>query len=154
MELSKRSLIILGLGWLTSLILAGFVAGYYYLEYQNLLQKLREYEGYVMHVNICIDYREWNGTVVWYNETLVPLGCDLLTATKKIAVVNYTYWESQGASFVDAINNIWNSDKKYWMWYRWTNHGWEYGPVGADRYILSPNETVMWRYEIPQYWPP
>ncbi|MEM0057785.1 MAG: hypothetical protein QXG58_03040 [Candidatus Bathyarchaeia archaeon] len=149
MELSKRSLTIFGLGWLTSLILVGFVAGYYYMEHQNLLKKLKEYEGCIMHVNICINYG--NGTMEWHNNTLVLFGCDLLTATKKVAVVNYTYWASQGASFVDAINNVWNSGRKYWMWYRWTDHGWEYGPVGADRYILSPNETIMWRYEVPQY---
>ncbi|MCS7124842.1 MAG: DUF4430 domain-containing protein [Candidatus Bathyarchaeota archaeon] len=151
MEFSKRSLVIFGLGWLTSLLLVGFVAGYYYMEYQNLLGKLRRYEGCIMRVNICIDYGEWNKTVVWYNNTIVLLGCDLLSATKRVAVINHTFHPSIGASFVDAINNVWNTGNKYWMWYRWTGRGWEYGPVGADLYILSPNETVMWRYEIPKY---
>jgi len=150
MELSKRSLAIFGLGWLTSLILAGCIAGYYYMECQNLLTKIREYEGCVMRVNICIN----NGTAaVWYNGTLVLAGCDLLSATKRVAIVNYTYWPSYKASFVDAINNIWKNGTHYWMWYRWTSNGWEYGPVGADTYILSPNETIMWRYEKPNYSP-
>jgi len=151
MEFSKRSLVIFGLGWLTSIALVGLIAGYYYIEYQNLLAKLEEYKGQVMRVNICINYEGWNGTIVWHNGTLVLAGCDLLSATKRVAVVNYTYWQSMQASFVDAINNIWNNGTHYWMWYRWTNNGWDYGPVGADRYILSPNETVMWRYEKPQY---
>jgi|YelNatPaOPRAMG01_1025707.scaffolds.fasta_scaffold16962_2 hypothetical protein len=149
MELSKRSLIIFSLGWLTSLALLGCIAGYYYMECQSLLEKIKEYEGCVMRVNICIN----NGTAVWYNGTLVLAGCDLLSATKRIAIVNYTYWPSYKASFVDAINNVWNNETHYWMWYRWTNNGWEYGPVGADTYILSPNETVMWRYEKPHYPP-
>lgn len=147
MVLSKRSLVIFGLGWLTSLVLVGFIAGYYHMEYQNLLKKLEEYESCVMHINICINYKEWNGTVVWYNNTLVPLGCNLLNATQRVAVVNYTYSPSYEASFVNAINNIWNSGNNYWIWYLWTGNSWEYGPVGADIYILSPNETVMWRYE-------
>lgn len=151
MELSKRSLVIFGFGWLTSLVLVGCIAGYYYMEYQNLLQTLKEHVGCVMHVSICINYEEWNGTIVWYNNTVVPFGCDLLSATQKIAVVNYTYWESYQSSFVNAINNVWNSGNKYWMWYHWTSKGWEYGNVGADKYVLSPNETVMWRYEIPSY---
>jgi hypothetical protein len=153
MELSKRSLIIFVLGWLTSLALLGCIAGYYHMEYQNLLAKIKDYEGCVMRVNICINYEEFNGTVVWYNGTLVLAGCDLLSATKRIAIVNYTYWPSYKASFVDAINNVWKNGTHYWMWYRWTSNSWEYGPVGADIYILSPNETVMWRYEKPHYSP-
>jgi hypothetical protein len=153
MELSKRSLIIFGLGWLTSLALLGCAAGYYHMECQNLLAKIKDYEGCVMRVNICINYEEWNGTVVWYNGTLVLAGCDLLSATKRVAIVNYTYWPSYKASFVDAINNIWKNGTHFWMWYRWTSNGWEYGPVGADIYILSPNETAMWRYEKPHYSP-
>ncbi|MEM2281102.1 MAG: DUF4430 domain-containing protein [Candidatus Bathyarchaeia archaeon] len=151
MELSKRSLTIFVLGWLTSIALVGGIAGYYYMQYQNLLGKLKEYEGFVMRVNICINYEGWNGTVVWCNGTVVPFGCSLLDATKRVARVNSTYHASQEASFVDAINNVWNNPPYYWMWYRWTRDGWEYGSIGADKYILSPNETVMWRYEIPQY---
>ncbi|MEM1566714.1 MAG: hypothetical protein QW510_06515 [Candidatus Bathyarchaeia archaeon] len=153
MEISKRSLIIFGLGWLTSMVLVGCVAGYYYMEHQNMLKKLEEYERQplFMRVNICINYKEWNETIVWYNKTFVPLGCNLLNATQMVAVVNFTYWKSYNASFVDAINNVWNSGNKYWMWYRWTSSHWEYGSVGADKYILSPEETVMWRYEIPSY---
>lgn len=135
------------------MVLAGCIAGYYYMEYQNLLKKLGEYEGHVMRVNICIDYGNGNGE--WHNNTVVLSGCDLLSATKRVAVVNYTYFghQSPGSCFVDAINNVWNSGNKYWMWYYWNTESckWEYGPVGADAYILSPNETVMWRYEIPQY---
>lgn len=151
MQFSKRSLGIFGLGWLTSLLLVGCIAGYYYLEHQNLLKKLREYESCVIHVNICINYKEWNDTVVWYNNTVVPLGCDLLSATQRVAVVNYTYWKAYESSFINAINNVENGGGKYWMWYRWTSNGWEYGSVGADGYILSPNEKVMWRYETPNY---
>lgn len=148
MELSKRSLVIFGFGWLTSLVLIGSIAGYYYLEYQNLLKTLK---GCVMHIDICINYTEWNGTIAWYNDTIVPLGCNLLSATEKIAIVNYTYWASYQASFVDAINGVWNNNPYYWMWYRWNGVDWEYGLVGADRYILSPNEIVRWRYEKPNY---
>ncbi len=153
MEFSKRSLIIFGLGWLTSLALVGLIAGYYYMEYQNLLAKLEEYEGQVMRVNICINYEEWNGTIVWHNGTIVLAGCDLLSATQRVAVVvakPYEY-QSPGKFFVEAINNVWNSGNKYWMWYYWdpADGKWKLGNVGADAYILSPNETVMWRYEVP-----
>ncbi|MCD6445791.1 hypothetical protein J7L49_03290 [Candidatus Bathyarchaeota archaeon] len=125
----------------------------YKSEKQNLTELLEQYQGCVMRVNICIDYGEWNGTVVWYNNTIVPLGCNLLEATKKVAIVNSTYWPAYQASFVDAINGVWNQGAYYWMWYRWDNEKnlWVYGDCGADRYTLTNNEILMWRYEIPSY---
>jgi len=157
MKLSKRSFIIILLAWLTSIILLSLIAASLYLELQrekqNLTELLEKYQSCVMQVNICIDYCEWNGTIVWYNDIIVPLGCNLLEATKIVATVNYTYWEAYHASFVDAINGIWNQGKYYWMWYRWNSESqtWEYGECGADLYVISNGETLKWRYEIPNY---
>jgi len=192
MELSKRSLVIFCLGWLTSLLLTSCVAGYYYMEFQreaqlsreyadmynelmpnytsllndyltmvqqyefekqNLTQLLEKYGHCIMRANICIDYKEWNVTVVWYNDTIVPLGYNLLQATKMIAIVNCTYYKSVSGWFVDAINGVWNHGPYVWMWYLWDSNDktWKYGPVGAGSYSLKVDETVMWRYEIPAY---
>ncbi len=216
MGLSKRSLIILCLGWLVSIVLTSFVAGYYYmvfqkeaqlsreyadmynelmpnytsllndhltlsskytdmyefmqnytnlmdeyleltqlyeLEKQNLTELHEKYGSYIVLVSICIDYKEWNGTVIWHNDTIVPLGCNLLQATKTVAVVNYTYWPAYQASFVDAINGVWNHGAYFWMWLRWNSERemWEYGDYGADRYTLTKGDIVMWQYEIPSY---
>jgi len=188
MEISKRTLVIFCLGLVTSLVLTSYVAGYYYIEFQNedrlgreyadmynelvqnytsllgliqqyeserqnLTELLEKYQSCVMQVNICIDYEEWNATVVWYNNTIVPLKCDLLQATKMVTVVNSTYWPAYQASFVDAINGIWKSGSKFWMWCRWDEEKelWEYGSIGADRCILMKGDTLMWRYEIPGY---
>lgn len=171
------------LGWATSLLLAVFSAGHYYVElesekkrsmeyaemYNNLVQNytkllseystlvgnltelLGEYEKCIMRVNICIDYG--NGTVTWHNRTIVPLGCNLLNATKQVATVNCTYYRSVPGYFVDAINGVWNGGGYYWMWYQWVpeDETWRYGSTGADSYILKNNETVKWRYEIPVY---
>jgi len=149
MEISKRSLIIFCLGWVTFLVLTSYVAGYYYMEFQNLTKLLEKYRSCVMHVNICIDYKEWNETVVWYNDTFVPLGCDLLQATEMIAIVNCTTYPGLGY-FVDAINGVWKTSTRFWMWYQWKNE-WVYGPCGAGSYLLSNGEIVMWQYEIPSY---
>jgi len=110
-----------------------------------------EPENFTMHVNICINYG--NGTVVWFNNVEIPLGFDLLNATKLVAIVNYTYWAAYDSCFVDAINGVWNEHPYYWMWLTWNTdeQKWEYGPVGADKYPLSDGETVMWRYEIPNW---
>lgn len=149
----KRTLITLCLGWLASLIIVGGIAGYYYTKLQEITQVLKKYKGYVMHVHICINYEAWNGTVEWYNDTLVPLGCNLYEATKTVAVVNATLWNSPEGYFVDAINDVWNnvSENCFWMWYRWLGKGWEYGYCAADAYTLSDGEIVMWKYEKPNY---
>ena len=123
----------------------------YETEKQNLTSLLQQYESCIMRVNICIDYG--NGTVLWHNQTIVPLGCNLLQATRMVAVVNSTYWPAYRASFVDAINGVWNKGAYYWMWYYWDKDSktWKYGNCGADLYVLSDGETVRWRYEIPNY---
>ena len=183
MKETKRGLIVVVLAWITSLFLVSLVAAYYYVEFQkeksanavyvsmynNLLKNYtsllqsytkllkdsnssaQQYESCIMRVNICIDYG--NGTIQWYNQTIVPLGCNLLQATRMVAQVNSTYWPAYQASFVDAINGVWNKGAYYWMWYYWDEESkaWKYGDCGADLYILSDGETVRWRYEIPNY---
>ena len=123
----------------------------YETERQNLTHILQQYESCIMLVNICIDYG--NGTILWYNQTIVPLGCNLLQATRMVAQVNSTYWPAYQASFVDAINGVWNKGSYYWMWYRWDGKSkvWKYGDCGADLYTLSNGEVAKWRYEITNY---
>jgi len=102
-----------------------------------------------MCVNLCIDYG--NGTVTWFNDTLVPEDCDLLNATKLVAEVRYTYWPAYKSSFVNAINGVTNNSAYFWMWYYWDieENEWILGPVGSDCYKLKPEEIVIWRYEKP-----
>lgn len=144
----KRTFIIVVLALVTILVVSVLFAGYYYLECERLMDLLKSYETVTMCVNICINYG--NKTVVWYNNTLVSLGCNLLNATMLVADVEYTYWPAYQASFVDSINGVANNAPYYWMWLFWDaeKSEWRYGPVGADCYILRPNEIVMWRYEM------
>jgi hypothetical protein len=145
--MEKRLVIILSFGLITAIYLGVSVAGYYYMRYQHAIRQLEEYKEVTRLVNICIDYG--NGTIKWYNDTLIPLGYDLLKTTELIAVVNSTYWEAYQSYSVDAINGVWNNQSNYWMWLRWNNEikEWEYVWLGADQYMLSEGETVMWRYE-------
>jgi len=139
------------LGSVTALVITACLAGYYYIQYQNYKAFIEQYEAVTMRANLCINYG--NGTIIWYNKTIVPLGYDLLNATKLIAKISSTYWPAYQASFVDSINGVANNPPYYWMWLYWDENEnvWKYGPVGADCYILKPNEIIMWRYEIPAY---
>ena len=143
--MKTRKKIIVSLALLTCLIIA-VCLGVYYIQYNaphlDNLDSIR-----AMRVNLCIDYG--NGTVTWFNNTLVPEDCDLLNATKLVAEVRYTYWPAYESSFVDAINGVTNNSTYFWMWYYWDMEEWILGPTGSDRYKLKPEETVMWRYEKP-----
>ncbi len=147
----SRGLVVLVLGWIVSLSLALGVAGYYYMQYRSYADLLQQYEPLVIRVNICIDYG--NGTVTWYNNTLVPINYSLLNATMMIASVEYTYWPKYNACFVDSINGVPNRDPYYWMWWYWDEgeRAWKHGLVSADHHILKQGEIVMWRYEKPSW---
>lgn len=151
MQLGKRTLLIFLLGIGTALVITAGLAGYNYIQYQNYKALVEQYEAVTMRVNLGINYG--NGTIVWHNETIVPLGYDLLNATKLVADVNSTYWSAYQASFVNSINGVANNQTYYWMWLYWDENEslWKYGPTGADTYILKPNEVIMWRYEMPAY---
>lgn len=122
------------------------LAVFYFAQSREYSALLREYEGVTMRVNLLIDYG--NGTKVWYNGTLVPLGCNLLNATRRVAKIESTYWEEFKAIFVDAINGVFNNATHNWFWDYWDpgQSKWVHGPVGADLYLLRPREVVRWYY--------
>jgi len=147
LQLGKRTFLVFLLGNVTILAIVVCLAGYYYVQCQNYNALIKQYEAVTIRANLCINYG--NGTVLWYNETILPVGCNLLNATKRVAVVNSTYYPTYEANFVNAINGVCYNSTHYWMWLRWdeNENDWKYGSVGADLYILKPDETLMWRYE-------
>lgn len=127
-------------------VISTSLAVFYFAQSREYSASLQEYDRVTMRVNLLIDYG--NGTKVWYNETLAPLGCDLLNATKRVASVESTYWEEYKASFVDAINDVPSNATHNWFWDYWDleKSKWVHGPVGADLYLLRPREIVKWYY--------
>lgn len=111
----------------------------YKREYESILEEL---EGLTITVNLLIDYG--NGTAVWFNETLVPLGANLLMATEFIASVEYTVGEY--GAFVTAINGVGGDPNWFWLWYHLRDGGWELGPVACDAWTLHDGDVVAWRY--------
>lgn len=117
---------------------------------QNHTELWKEYEAVTVPFKLCINYG--NETVVWYNDSRIPINTNLLNSTQMVVDVQYTYWPAYQASFVDAINGVSNSPPYYWMWlYQDVNTTtWTYGPVGADLFIVKSGQVFMWRYEKPQ----
>jgi len=127
-------------------ILASYAAISFYSQaesykknYQVLLEDL---ESLTILVDIKIDYG--NGTVVWYNDTRVPLNSTLLAATKIVSSVDYT--TSALGAFVDNINGVGDDPRIFWLWYFWDcqSRKWESGPVGSGQWMLQSGDVVSW----------
>ncbi|MEM3874827.1 MAG: PKD domain-containing protein [Candidatus Bathyarchaeia archaeon] len=106
----------------------------------------------VTKVDILLDYG--NNTRIWCENVELPGFPSVLKATKAVASVNYTMWGTD--AFVDAINNVWNSDPYYWIWWYW-NHSarcWKSGPVACNKYMLASGDIIAWYYLDWHVWQP
>ena len=78
---------------------------------------------------------------------MVSVGADLPNATKIVAEVDYTL--GQWGAFVTHINGVGGDPNTFWVYNVWnsTSTSWDYGPVGAEAYILQEGEIVSWVYQ-------
>jgi len=126
---------------------ATIAASNYYMLSQKQQATIESLQSIVSNVaikvNLAISYG--NGTVVWYNDTYLPIGYSLFNATAKLCRVGFTVYPSMGI-WVNSINGVSEdpSTNKYWIWYTWSSNGWKMGPVGADQYPLRDGETLKW----------
>jgi len=130
-------------------VLASSMAAYYYFEYSSMKRLYESLSNAVIIVNIGIDYG--NGTIRWFNNSLFPAGSTVLSALTTLCKVEYTYGDY--GAYIIAIDgvkeNIISKNEGYsWMWflYNASSGRLDYGPVAADKYIISNGDTILWRY--------
>jgi len=105
-------------------------------------------------VDVLLDYG--NGTRRWSTCILSKPGNDTVyNATQAVATTLNVTWYGN-AVLVDAIDNVWNSDPYYWMWWYWnfTESKWVLGPVACNQYALNDGDIIAWYYENCSAWPP
>jgi len=107
--------------------------------------------GNLVLVNLGIDYG--NGTVVWYNNTLLPRGATPLSALVAVATVEYKVYSGMGV-YVTSVNGVEEkilskSEGYSWLWYIFDREKGQLvpGSVAADRYKLASGDVILWRYE-------
>ena len=127
---------------------ASFLAGWYYVQYDDLSAKVSET---IISANLGIDYGNGSG-ILWFNQTKISAGSTLLTLTKLVTTVNYTEYSS--GAFLNAIDGVFNASPKSWMWWSSTTYGWVFGSVACDRYVVGENETLLWYYQDITTFPP
>jgi len=144
--MSRDLLVIILLVWA---IVSTSIAAYYYNEYLTVKKLYDSLSGKTIIIDIGIDYG--NGTIYWFNDTVLPAGATVLSALTSIAKVEYVYGEY--GAYVVSINSVKEkriSEKEgySWLWhiYDVSSGKYEIGPVAADKYTLSNGDIVLWRY--------
>ena len=139
-------------------VVATSIASYYFVQYTNyyglyedVLGKLGEVS---ITVGVAIDYG--NGTRVWCNGTVLPIGATLFNATLKVSKYEYKLYD--GKAFTTAINDVKQKpdEKMYWTWWYWNEaeRKWILGPVACNDYMLRDGHVVIWYYSKVEAWPP
>jgi hypothetical protein len=124
-------------------LVASFVAGYYWLQYNDLSQQT---SGLRITINIGIDYG--NGTRTYYNDTNAWTGETVLAVTERVTTVKTA--SSTYGTYVTEINGLKAESDFGWTYWPWNSKGnsWEFAPVGADVYqIVFNRSTFLWYYQ-------
>ena len=152
--------IVLGIGALA--IASAQVGAYYYFERSNsatasnasilcnYLTSGNPARVNMIGVNVLISYG--NGTVKWYNETIVPSNWNAYILTlylTKCEVQSVFYGPPLSEHFVTSINGVSNHDSVSWsIWILCQGqNAWAYSQVGVDLIPLTNGLTLAWAYE-------
>ncbi|MGQ9515042.1 MAG: DUF4430 domain-containing protein [Thermoproteota archaeon] len=131
------------------LVISASFALYYYSAYKSLEQSytriLSELEELTYSTNLLVEFS--NGTKIWYNGTLVPIGSSLFNLTTR-TVGDLEYQTMYGSVFITSIMGERNSGNFFWLWYLWNSstNDWVLGMVGSDQYILHDGDTLAWYF--------
>lgn len=140
---TKRNLLPIVAGFSIALVIAASVAAFYYYQYTDLLTRVA---GTPITVNVGLNYADGRPTQ-WFNGTQTRLGASLYDVMQQLG------WQLEVKSFagtpgvfIDAINGIRNQEdtSTYWIYWYWTAFGWSEGPLAADKYLVSQDETFIW----------
>lgn len=121
---------------------ASLIAGYYWLQYTDLNNRIG---GVLIYVNIGIDYG--NATRIWHNNTKTLTGMRLFDVTKQVA--NVTYQVGIYGTEITSINGVSKGDSYGWTYWVWnsTSNSWEIVWESVDSYLVTNGETFMWYYQ-------
>jgi hypothetical protein len=107
-------------------------------EYELLLVEL---EDNTVVISIRMDYGD--ETIMWFNDTRVPLGTNFLNATGIISELELQ--SSEWGVFVVSIDGVGGDTNSFWLWDYYYD-SWQMGPVGADQWIVHDGDILSWTY--------
>lgn len=153
--MEKRFFTYVVLGVLVWAILGTVVAAYYFHQYDTYQREYSnladQFASISIKVNILLSYG--NGTKVWHNNTVLPLGSTAFNAICSIAEdVNYEDYGEWGI-FVASINGVTNDAPYGWCYWHWDsgNSEWISPNYSCAKHILHEGDTIAFTYDS---WPP
>jgi len=122
---------------------ASFFAGYYWLQYTDIRNRIG---GAMIYVNIGADYG--NNTRAWHNDTKAITGVTLFDVIKQVANVTYDVDPVYGTEII-SIDGVSKQDFLGWTYWIWngTSQSWSILWENADKYLVTNRETFMWYYQ-------
>ena len=148
MALLKNKWAMLSMLFASCALIASFLAGYYWLQYTDILNRIG---GVAIYVNVGIDYG--NHTRTWHNDTKALTGMTLFKVTRNIANITYNSAAGFGV-YLESINGLAYNATHGWVWWKWdtTMLDWTRIDISPDAYAVADDETFLWYYE--SGWPP
>lgn len=170
--MEKRLYLYVALAMLIWAICGSALAGYYFTQYSiyrneytalvtgfnSLSQAMGNLsnmmESLSLRVNLLINYG--NGTLVWYNNTAMPVGSTAFTAIMAVAKVEYRDYGQELGILVTSINGLASTFSQGWFyWYvNTSNSTWISPEYSCGKYILHRGDTIGFAYESFSVWPP
>ena len=142
------------------------------LLYSNLVAVEERYDDTIesldkISFNVDILFNYGNGTLVWHNDTRLPMGVNFYNVTVLVSDgrLGATYYPAYQSHFISSINGVGvgdDPDKLYWAWIAWFfDEGlseWVNYDVSADLIYPKEGDILAWYFEdtsnYPDYAPP
>lgn len=112
-------------------------------------------EGISLKANMLLSYG--NGTKIWQNNTVLPLGSTAFTAIYYIAeTINYTDYGGELGILVTSINCVANNSTHGWFYWYWNSGSskWTLPSYSCAKHILHRGDTIAFTYTSYMEWPP
>lgn len=156
--MEKGLLIYVILGVLVWAILGTVVAAYYFHQYDTYQREYSnladQFASISIKVNIFLSYG--NGTKVWHNNTVIPLGATAFNATYSVAEdVKHTDYGGELGIIVTSINGLANNSTHGWLYWYYDsgNLGWMGLQQSCAKHILHEGDIIALTYESYIPWP-
>ena len=124
---------------------------YMYNEYRVLDQNYQAIQENIDNVSINIDFIVdfGNGTIIYFNQTRVPVGFSMYDSTAFIIGeenIDSIYYSDFNAYFVNSLLGTGNNPDYAWSAWQY-QQDWELLEIGSNLFIPKDGQTIAWYYQ-------
>jgi|TARA_B110000014_G_scaffold51816_1_gene34693 hypothetical protein len=126
---------------------------YMYNDYRILDQNYQAMQGNIddssINIDLIVDFG--NGTILYFNQTRIPVGFSMYNSTEFIIGENNmdsTYYSEFNAYFVNSL--LGTGDNPDFAWSAWQYQeccNWELLEISSNLYIPKDGQVIAWYYQ-------